>query len=830
MTALADLDVLDVTEGHGSYAGKLLADLGANVIKVERPGGDPARGIPPHTTADQDPDASAFFGFLNTSKRGIVLNPAVVEDCRTLESLVASVDVVFEDHLPAYGLDPQTVPDDHPDTVVVSITGFGRTGPFADYESVDLIEAAMSGMSYQTGYPDRPPTRPGLSICSYFGATYAAIGALVAAAAVDEIGGQHVDISKQEAIAANLEATNMDYAYNGEIEYRAGSKHPGSHPGGEIFPVTDGYVCVNLAGQPTDGPLGGRDTGMWLAFCDLLDREDLLYDERFNPTEDDQLSGGAKRREHAAAVNKIIEEELKTADWEKDEFYHVSQDRGMANAPLSTAADLFDSDQLAARGFLEPVSMPNGDEVTMPTAPYRLSETPVSIERAPLLDEHGDEVRAGLADTSPSNGTPGGDRGEVADGPLDSVRVLDFTMVWAGPHCTAVLADHGADVIKVESIERPDGVRAGRPRYENDVGDPEHGEDRSGWFQQENRNKRSLTVNLQTDEGKALIREIVAEGDVDVVVESFTPGVMDRLGLGYDDLRERNEELVMCSLSGYGQEGPESRYRAYGPMLEAHSGIAHVTGFPEDRPVRTGISFTDPMAGLNGALAILAALHHRDRIGQGQYIDLSQMESGAMLTHPAITTYDVTGEVVNRVGNRDEHGRFVQGVYRCAKTEDRDDLEEWVALAIRHGRDWEAFTGVVDEEWTAEERFATQSARLSHHDALDEHVERWTRERDRYEVMDRLQAAGVPAGVVQTTKDILENDAGLDARGFWETVDHPVIGPHPYPGAVPTLSETPGRIRRHAPMLGQHTREVLYDLLDIDGERVGELEEKGVLK
>lgn len=830
---LTDLKVLDVTEEYNSYAGKLMGDLGAEVIKVERPGGDPARGVPP-----QLENNSAFYGFLNTSKRGLMLNPSTTVDRRKLHSLVESVDIVLEDFLPQYGLDPVTLPEStHTETIVVSLTGFGRIGPFSDYESVELIEEAMGGMAYQTGFPDRPPTRPGRSICSYFGAMEAAVGALMALRARSRVGGQHVDVSKQEAVAARLESSNTDYSYNNTITQRSGNTHSLGHPVGAIYEVRDGYVCVCIIGDRVEGPMGGVDASMWEPFLKTIGREDLLQDERFNDLPDEPIPGGVKRLRNSDEFDAIMEKEL--ADWSTEEFYYKTQEAGVATAVVATVDDLFENDQIRSRDFFSEVELPNGETVTIPRAPYQFSGVDEGEPtQPPALGEHDEEIEeellpnksdeetVPLTQKSPSRSS---NTNTSVYGALDGLRILDFTMVWAGPHCTVQLADHGAEVIKVESEYRSEAVRHGGPFYENEQGDPLHGEDRSGYYQTENRGKKSLTVNLKTREGIELIKELVAEADIDVVVESFSPGVMDKLGLDFETLRGIKEDLVMCSLSGFGQEGPESHYRAYGPSLEAQAGLAYLTGFPEDDPVRTAISFVDPVAGLHGTFAIMAAIHHRDKTGEGRYIDLSQQEAGAVLTHQAVTTYDSEGTVLGRIGNHDERDRVVQGFYRCAETETRDDLEEWVGIAIRNKKDWEAFTNVVDAQWTENEQFSTQEQRLRHHDALDEHIQEWTRKHGRYELMDRLQSVGVPAGVVQTTKDLVENDVALRERGFWETTNHPVVGEQPYPGANPSFSKTPGGIRSYAPMIGQHTREVLYRTLNLSGERVNELENKEVL-
>lgn len=828
---LDDVTVIDVTGGYHAYTGKLLSDFGATVISVEPPGGDPAREIPPHTTAESHPNSSAFFSFLNTGKRSLVVEPA---DATTVRDCCADADILVTDGLEDRAVSVDTLRDRFPELIVVSIDTYGRDGPHADWESVPLTEVAMGGLMSLTGFPDRAPTAPGRSSATYLGCLYGAVGALLALRTRERTGrGQVVDVSGQEAIAAHLESENTDYAYNGAVSSRAGNRHALGHPIGEIYPTANGHVCVCLFGTFVEGPLGGDDVSMWEPFCELLDREDLLEDERFNALPEDDVGGFAKRETHAEELDEILTTAF--ADVDGEAFYREAQEAGLSVSLVTTPPDVFDDPQLAARDFLADVELGTGDAVMMPGSPFRFSDADVGPDPAPALDEYANEGAVddgGVVGHEPDPGSGGAEDvpDSMSERPLEGLRVLDFTQVWAGPCGTKILADAGADVIKVESTGRPDVIRTTGPLFENDAGDPEYGEDRSGYFQSENRGKRSLAVDLKTDEGVQLIEDLVASGEIDVVTESFAPGTMERLGIDYDTLSDLDDSLIMSSVSGYGQEGPESGFRAYGAMLGAHAGIASMTGFPDDRPVSTGVAFVDPVTGISEAYAILAALRHRDRGGGGQYVDLSMREAGLMLAHQPITTYDVTGEELDSRGNRDERDRYVQGSYPTGDDLGEDE-EGWITVAVRDEADWQALKGLLDHpKWTTLDAFADQAARRRNQDRLDEHLAAWTTDQERYELVERLQAAGIPAGVVQSTRDILENDPHLDDRGFWVDVSHHVIGDQPYPGALPRLDATPGRIDGPAPMLGDHSRKVLYEVLDVSGTEIRSLEDAGALQ
>lgn len=387
---------------------------------------------------------------------------------------------------------------------------------------------------------------------------------------------------------------------------------------------------------------------------------------------------------------------------------------------------------------------------------------------------------------------------------LEGVRIVDFTWAMAGPYATRILGDYGAEVIRVE------------PRGGNDLGrrlnpfpNGEMGVNRSGYFNNLSRNKRSVTVDLRQPVGVELIRRLVRVSDV--VIENFSAGVLERRGLGYQMLRELRPDVIVVSMAGLGQTGPWKDYISYGPILQALSGITYWTGYPDRPPVGVGYSYSDHVGGLTAALAVMHALRHRLRTGQGQYVDVSQFEGTAALLGPTLLDAEVNGRRVERVVNREpQRAAAPHGVYPCAG----DD--RWLAIAVFNDADWRRFVEAIGApEWTADPRFAGALGRWQHQDALDEAVASWTRTRVAEEAMARLQAAGVAAGVVQTGRDLAERDAHLKARGFWPEVDHPEIGRYPVEGPTARLSATPAQIRTAAPLLGQDNEGVYRELLGV---------------
>jgi crotonobetainyl-CoA:carnitine CoA-transferase CaiB-like acyl-CoA transferase len=405
------------------------------------------------------------------------------------------------------------------------------------------------------------------------------------------------------------------------------------------------------------------------------------------------------------------------------------------------------------------------------------------------------------------------------DGPLAGIRVIECGEAYAVPHATRLLADLGADVIKVESCIRPDVCRVW-PFPDNEPG--EQFWNRGGIFNEPNRNKRDITLDLRKPEGVAVFRRLVATADV--VCENYTPRVMAQFGLDYPTLSAIKPDLIMLSSTGFGHTGPWSNYTAWGFTLEPTAGISHFVGRPDGPPLRSGIAYVDMPAASIGAYAVLAALRHRRRTGRGQWIDLAQYEVGAAFISEALVAAAAGVDPGTRTGNR--HPALApQGMYRCAGN------DRWVALTVEGDDGFAALCGVLGQPELAEdERFTTAEARRSHHDELDKVITGWTQPRDAEEAAERLRAAGLAAAVAMTNRDLLL-DPHLRARDYFESATHaPEAGDlatRPYPGMAVRLARTPGRVRRAAPLLGQDNQEILGQL-GLSPEAIAALERDGI--
>jgi len=399
-------------------------------------------------------------------------------------------------------------------------------------------------------------------------------------------------------------------------------------------------------------------------------------------------------------------------------------------------------------------------------------------------------------------------------GPLAGVRIADFTWVWAGPHATLQLAHLGAEVIRVEAVERPCVTRVLPPWP-----DGQPGVNRSGYFNQFNQGKRSVALDLKTPEGLDLARRLVACSQV--VTENFAAGVMDRLGLGYEDLRAIKPDIVMVALSGYGATGPEHEFVSYGPAQVPLSGMSSLTGYRDWPPMHVGISYGDPNGGVHGASAVLAALWHHARTGEGQYIDLSQWETGMAVLAEGLMDQAMNGHAPARDGNRDPH-MAPHGIFRTAG----DD--RWIAIAVRTDEEWHRLADVMGVAADDRDRFATLAARKADENTIEALVGAWTATRTTEELMTLLQRAGLAAAPAMTNQDI-HDDPHLRERGFFVELEHPEVGVRRHLGIPWTMSDTPCAVTRPAPCLGEATDYVLGELLGLDAAARADLRARGIV-
>lgn len=405
--------------------------------------------------------------------------------------------------------------------------------------------------------------------------------------------------------------------------------------------------------------------------------------------------------------------------------------------------------------------------------------------------------------------------------PLQGVRVIDLTWIIAGPTATRYLGDFGADVIKIEHEQAVDPIRLGRPL----IGDRPT-LNNSGFFNYINRNKRSVLLNVRHPFGMDLLKQLIAVSDV--VIENFSNGTLASWDLDYPQLCEIREDIIYCSISGFGHTGRDRENTTWGPTAQALGGLTLTSGLPGKPPAGWGYSFMDHTAGYSATIAILMALHHRNRTGEGQHIDLSQVEAATVLNGPAVLDRTVNGRTWRREGlppgNRAwEPAVAPHNTYPCLG----DD--RWIAIAVMNQSEWEALSRAMAEpSWASDKRFASNASRLVHQDMLDEHIAAWTSPRNDYETMALLQAAGVRAAVCQKPGDRVESDPQLKARNWWRSLSHMELGDTVHDGIAPGLSLNPGALRKASPLIGEHTREVFTEALGLTEAEIDGFAEAGV--
>ncbi|MBI2964055.1 MAG: CoA transferase [Deltaproteobacteria bacterium] len=771
--ALDAVRVIETAGAAAELAGRLLADLGARVWKIEPPSGAPSRRVPPR---------GSFFAFYNAGKRSVVCDPARRADAAGLRRLLASADVWLDSTPPSepppYGLDAEAVRRTNPRLVAVRVTPFGPSGPHAGFRCSDLVAQAAGGMLFPNGFAGEAPLQ-GFGLQAYHAASiHAVIGALLALVERQRSGrGQTVDVSVQEAVVGALEQVSAAWNHERRIEPRRAPLHWSG-----LFRTTrcrDGHATLSLMGdwatlagwtmkQGVGGPLAERE---W---------DDLEV-----------------RREHAGEIYARLNRWA--ADRTAAEILEGAQLRRLPFAAVRGPQALLCDPQLAARGFFAPIP---GTRLRFPGPPFRMSRSPLRTRAAaPALGDAGRAAEA--AAPAPSAALPAASP-LPAGRPLDGIRVLDFTHVFAGPLASRILADHGAEVIKVE---RPATLDAER---------------RGGLFGNLNRGKQSVILDLGGPRGIALARRLAARSDV--VIDNFSPRVMAQWGLDYDGLRRLRPDVIAVAMSGFGASGPRRDWVSFGPTLQALCGHTALMRRRGGEPVGWGFSHADVCAGLAGALAVVAALHHRRRTGEGQFVDLSELESVTALMGPMLVELANRGAEPERPENRSQEAPGApHGVYRCAG----DD--RWVAIAVLSEPEWRAFAAVVGEPWTADPRFATADSRLADAAALDALVERWTATHAPEEVTALCQRRGVAASTVANGEDLCAHDPHLRARGYWKAVATPEGGTVVLDGVPAELSATPGRVDRPGPLHGEHTEAVLRGVLGLGAVEIAELRSAKVI-
>jgi crotonobetainyl-CoA:carnitine CoA-transferase CaiB-like acyl-CoA transferase len=777
----------------GAYCTKLLADGGAEVVKVESPAGDPLRRWSASGAPIAAEDDGALFNFLHASKESVVVDTTDDGGLGAMPDLLASADaVVWSPGSPVAehgAFAPQRIRRDHPHLTVTTITPYGLDGPWHDRPATEFTLQAWSGgiVGLARGRPDREPVYVGGQIGEWLAGLAAAIGTLAAGWRADSLG-DLVDVSMLETLASCL--TYYPVTFNDQMGRPMRKKRFVPTPG--VAAASDGLVGL------------GVGTGQqWLDFCAMVEHPEW--------TEDPKLF--LDRTALEPTINEWI------ARHTLDEVLELASAFRLPNAPVVNGENATTFEHFQRRGTF--VQNPK-DGTVNPGPPYRLGAARLRpAEPAPALGEH--TIEAVLQRRRAHTRTASSPTAASATGalPFEGLRVLDMTAFWAGPLVGHVLALLGAEVIHLESANRPDGVRlvGGVPQSEARYWE------RGPIFSALNTNKKSLTLDLRNPRGNEVLRAFVKT--CDVVIENYTPRVLDQLGVDYETLRGERPDLVMVRMPGFGLDGPWRDQAAFAFVIEDASGLTWLTGHPDLLPFEP-YTVGDPNAGLHALFGLLLALEHRRRTGEGGLVEASMVDAALNIAAEQLIEHSAYGSLLSRQGNRGPTAA-PQNLYRVAKPDENARDDSWVAIAVETDEQWRSLRAALGEPaWAADPSLDMEHGRRHAHDEIDGQLAEWCRHQQADEVVRRLAEAGVPAARVVQPHDQPDLPP-LQSRHFFEEVKHPVIGDSRYSTLPIRFERGPERWhRRHAPLLGEHNRELLGQL-GLTGEDIDALEADGVI-
>jgi crotonobetainyl-CoA:carnitine CoA-transferase CaiB-like acyl-CoA transferase len=755
---LEGIRVVDLTCGiAGPYCTKLLADAGADVVVVEPAGGDEARTTDP-----------GRFAFLHTSKRSVGVDAA--------PALVDLADIVVT----GIDFDVAAARARNPAQVIVTVTPFGTTGPWVGRPATEFTMQAACGSTGGRGLPDGPPLAAGGRLGEWQAGTYAGVGALAAWIEAHRSGiGTHVDVAVFDCMAIGMVTFPSVFAAFAEAANRPppfASARRIEVP--SIEPTADGWLCftTNSAQQFAD-------------FAVLIGRPEIAEDK-------DYARAGprfAHREKFWAMVHAYTRPRTSAEVMELASLLRIPV------APVLDPSRIMDFPQFAERGVF--VEHPGGG-FRQPRVPYRVS----GYERPELRPVPAPAADDGTIGWQPRTGKDAvGDASRRTRLPLAGVRVVDLTAWWAGPCAVQALACLGADVIKVESVKRPDLMRYAGPQPP----DVPHWYEWGPLAHAANTNKRGITIDLTRPEGRDLVLRLLETADV--VVENYTPRVMEQFDLDWDRLHAVNPRLNMVRMPAFGLDGPWRDHPGFAQTMESLTGLAWATGRPDGSPTLVG-GAGDPIAGLHATFAAMVALLARESGGEGVMVESTMVEAVLNAAAPFTIDHQLTGATGTRAGNASSSAGTRQGVYPCLG----DDA--WIAIAAEGDEQHRVVAGMLG---------APALATATDTDQWDEQVARRTCACAADDLADRLTAAGVPAATVIAPRLVADNPQ-IRHRGLFETEDHPVTGVHHMPGLPFRMAGVDGWIRRAAPMLGQHNDEV-FDELGVDGDARRALEELGII-
>jgi len=859
---LTGVRVLELADELGEYCGKVLAGLGADVIKVEPLGGEKTRTYGPFHENVPDPNRSIYFWHYNFGKRSVTIDLETQAGRNDFLRLAGSADIVLDtrprDYLAARGLGYAQLKEKNPGIVYVRISPFGDDGPWADYKGSDLVHLALGGVMMNCGYDptpegeyETPPIAPQMWQSYQIAGETTAMSIIAALCYRLHSGvGQQLSTSVHDAVAKNTETDVPDWIYLHSPHNRLTCRHS--------FPTSTRKDGNNVSTTPS---IAMTKDGRWvLPYQTYLPGIGSPIDSLFalltrhgfgSEIDDEQLRDSAHRREPAGIrqVNSIVTRLLNSYTFDRD-IWLEAQNLGLQWAPVRRPEENVGDPHWSHRETFFDVEYPElktsftqvGAKWIAPGLPWR------SGPRAPTIGEHNAQVLTGPDSRGPratpvdtdARKVPGADVSKLGKPwALSGVRVIDLGWILASAGGGRFFAALGAEVIKVEHSSKIDMMRFGGGsvpeglRAERDAADgpltpsPTTSPNRGGRFMEINVGKRAISLNLRSEKGRSLLVDLIK--DADILVEGYSPGTLERMGLGYDVLREINPRLVYVQQSGMGQTGVYGRLKSFGPTAQAMSGISELSGLPAPYPpAGIGYSYLDWFGAYQIALAMMSGLYRQKVTGEGCWIDSSQVEAGLYLTGTAVLNASANGQSWARYGNRSPYKPAApHGAYRVQGT------DRWIAIGAFDHDEWLAVTRVLDaSEWADDERFVTLDLRLANQDALDALVEGRTQKWDGIELMETLQAEGVPAGICETSEDRCEWDPQLRHLEWLMEFEQSEIGRWRARTPPTKFSETPayqgGIVDRHSPNYAEDNDYVLGEILGLDADEIEALARDGI--
>ena len=794
--ALADLTVVECSVGAaGAMCGKAFADLGADVLKIEPPEGDPARRMGPFPNGVPNAEASGAFLFLNANKRGAALDLTLESERRIIRDLAADADIFVTDVQPAQaerlGIDSAAMSALSPRLIRVYATPFGNTGPYRSWKGGELVTWHMGGMgwetpaSFVTDLRAHPPLRGRGIQGTLFAGWAAAAGAMCALLHRDAYGvGQEVDVSAMDVVSSHIRGNFATYSY--DISKLPESREKVFFPW--IWECADGWASMTFLLDHWWAKLRG-----------------IMGDPEWARSADyDTIAG---RRDNLDAVEGGV------AAWARNltraEIYAKLQGAGIPCFPVQTVDEVAESAHYRERGFFVERNHPAAGAFVAPGPPIRFSATPWALRReAPALGEHDAEIRA-LAETARTRradgesgaanaSAPSAD--EPRNKPLAGIRILDFGWILSVPYAGGWLGSLGAEVIRIESNTRLEPGRSSLAGGADGIA----GVNRSGIWNCLNHSKLGITLNIRDPEGQRLVKELAAVSDV--VMENFSTGVLERNGLGYGELRKVKPDLIMLSGSSMGTYGPDSAATGFGPNVCSYAGQPSVTGYAGGQPQNLGGNWPDYLVGTMMVHSVLTALRHRRKTGEGQRIEAAMAEVVSYMMPEAFLDWTMNGRIAERIGNRDPR-MSPHNVYPC------EGEDAWLAIAVETESEWRNLCAAIGRpDLASDARFATLAARKRNEDALDALIAEWTSARAPMDAARALQTAGVGAGPVMDAVALMADDHFRE-RGVIVEMDHPEVGLREVAGIPMRFSDMPLPAHYPAPRLGEHNDAIIGALL-----------------